>query len=82
MTEDNVRSMFGGPPMVKEPNAETIDALEELLQMAMAGEIIGVAFVYHFFDGTAAWSHGGQIGSYSGLGAAHMLTRGIEEACE
>ena len=64
-----VVAIFGGPTGEPKPNENTIATLESYLEMAKAGEIIGVAVVALCADGLSRYNIGGFIGGYSMLGA-------------
>jgi hypothetical protein len=68
----NVKSLFGGPAGVAEPNEVCIDALRAVLEMAESGEIVGVAMVALDKDGLGRWEVAGRVGGYSMLGAMEM----------
>ena len=81
----NVKSLFGGPTGVPEPNETCISQLEEMLEMAKAGEIIGVSVAAVTKDGLALYRLAGLVGGFSMLGAMDVakaelidLNRGIE----
>jgi hypothetical protein len=82
MTEDNVRSMFGGPSTTRESNAAAVEVLEDALERARSGEIVGVGIVMADHDGRACFSLGGLIGGYADLGAAYTMARAIQEGSD
>ena len=69
----NVVSLDGGPAPEMQPNPELIEYLEDMLEMARGGEIIGVAALPLHWDRTASFSAGGVIGGYAQLGALAIL---------
>jgi 1,4-dihydroxy-2-naphthoyl-CoA synthase len=79
MSDDsNVRSMFGGPPITREANAAAVEVLEEALERARSGEIVGVGIVMADHDGRACFS----IGGYADLGAAYTMAQAIQEGSD
>lgn len=70
--ENNVRSLFGGATGQREPNENAISTLEELLEMARAGEIIGIAVAGLCHDGCGMYRLAGRVGGYSMLGAVEI----------
>jgi hypothetical protein len=68
----NVKSIFGGPTGLPEPNQMAIDALELILAKAQAGEVIGVVIAALHHDGMAGFQIGGMVGGYSMIGAIEM----------
>lgn len=75
----NVASLFGGPVGQREPNETCIETLEEWLEMARAGEIVGVAMAGLSFDGTARYGVGGRVGGYGIVGALEIAKTDIVE---
>lgn len=69
----NVKSLWGGPCGVPEPNANAIAVLTELLEKARSGEVIGVSVAVLHHDGLASWRNGGMVGGYALLGALEMV---------
>ena len=65
----NVKSLFGGPSGAPEPNERCIALLEEWLEMAKAGEIVGVAMAGLCRDNCARNALAGMVGGYSMIGA-------------
>jgi 1,4-dihydroxy-2-naphthoyl-CoA synthase len=81
MSDDsNVRSMFGGPSVTREANSAAVEVLEDALERARSGEIVGVGIVMADHDGRACFSLGGLIGGFADLGAAYTMARAIQEA--
>lgn len=68
MTE-KVISIHGGPTGCPEPNDACIKALEEWLELARAGEIIGVATAGLCHDGLGRWAVAGKVGGCAMVGA-------------
>jgi len=69
----NVESLYGGPSGAREPDAEAIEALEGLLEMAKSGELVGFACAVRHFDGAASWRFGGMIGGYGLIGSIETM---------
>jgi len=70
---EKVVSLYGGPTGVAEPNELCIAALEDALEKARSGEVIGVSIIRLHRDGCASWINGGFIGGFSFLGAVNMV---------
>ncbi len=51
------------------PNPECVSALEEALEQARSGEIIGVTIIKRHYDRAASFYSSGVIGSYAMIGA-------------
>lgn len=64
-----VISMCGQMVPASEPDTDTIWLLEDILERAKAGEIVGVYIAALHHDATASWSRAGMVGPYSFLGA-------------
>lgn len=56
------------------PNQTTIEALEEMLDLAKRGEIKGFAMVPLWHDNTASYLVMGRVGGYAMLGALQMVS--------
>lgn len=50
MSDDNVKSLFGGPVIQRKPDADTVEMLERLAEKARSGEIVGVGAVVLYSD--------------------------------
>ena len=74
MTDRVVSLNGGGVPQRREPVQSVIAEAERILDMARAGEIQGVGFVLLRSNGMAEYSYSGFAGSFSLVGAAHVLT--------
>lgn len=72
---DNVVSFRGGPVVAgqRAPNPSCIAALKRILQMAEAGEVVGVAVAYLRYDATADTDRAGTLGGFEMIGAVHLL---------
>ena len=74
MTDSVVSLNGGGVPQRREPVPSVIAEAERILEMARAGEIQGLGIVLLRPSGMAEYSYSGFVGSYSLVGAAHVLT--------
>ena len=74
MTDRVVSLNGGGVPQRREPVQSVIAEAERILEMARVGEIQGVGFVLLRSNGMAEYSYSGFAGSFSLVGAAHVLT--------
>lgn len=74
----NVFSLRGEPTGQPKPNEHCIATLEEWLDMARAGELIGVAMAGLRSNGCGRYAVGGTIGGYSMLGALDMATDDVK----
>ena len=75
----NVKSMFGGPTGEPEPCQATIDVLEEYLELARSGEVIGIVLAGLHKDRLATFRLGGKLGAYSILGAVEIMKHRLVE---
>ena len=73
----NVVSLHGGPTGERKPSPMCIEAIEEVLELAKAGEITGVAIASVYFDGRSDYRLSGFVGGYGLLGAVTMLQADI-----
>jgi len=76
-----VTSIFDGG-MIPEPgeaNASLVSYLEDLLEAARSGEIVGVCCANLHSDRTGGFSNVGIVGGYSMLGAINMAKRSLED---
>ncbi|MGC4008846.1 MAG: hypothetical protein QM805_07645 [Pseudomonas sp.] len=82
MSEDakasNVVSPWGYSFPERYVSDDLVKNLEELLEKAKAGEIIGAMIVSGYHDGLAGWRISGKVGNYSMLGAATLACRNLE----
>ena len=60
-------------------NATTVEALEEMLDLAKKGEIKGFAMVPMWHDNTASYLLMGRVGGYAMLGALNMIQAHLVE---
>ena len=71
--ETKVVSVHGGPvPMARENSPALIQHLEEMLEQAKSGEILGMAAAIMHRDRTTAYSVVGVIEGFSMVGALEM----------
>ena len=68
-----VKPLFGGMTYEREVVAATIDALEQILEAAKSGEIVGVAITTLDHKGMGGYSIAGRVGGYSMIGALEMI---------
>ena len=67
-----VKPLFGGLTYEREVIESTVVALEDALEAARAGEIIGVAIAMLYHKGIGGYSVCGRVGGYNMLGALEM----------
>lgn len=65
----NVQSLHGAPIQSKEPNAEMVERLEMLLEMAKSGEASGIVYACYHQDETVSYGGAGQFTNHMTLGA-------------
>lgn len=70
-----VVGLHGATPWQGEPRQTIIDTCEELLRMAKAGEMQGLAAAFLHRDHTASFRIAGLAGSYTLLGAIGVVER-------
>jgi hypothetical protein len=75
----NVTAIRGGITGELTPNAACIEALEDVLERARAGQVVGVAISELYHDGLAGWQLGGFLGGYALMGAQLMLLDALKE---
>ena len=68
----NVVVLHGGPTGSPEPNEHAIKALEEWLEMARSGELIGVVMIGAAYDDTTRSTMAGVVGSYRMVGTVEI----------
>lgn len=68
----DVVSIHGGPTGQPEPSPTCIQVLEEWLEKARSGEIVGVAIAGLCHDSCGCYALAGKVGGYSMLGAVDM----------
>lgn len=64
-----VTSLFGGPTGERVVSEAAVAALDEWLERALSGEIVGFAIAVLHHDGLGAFELAGRVGGYSMLGA-------------
>lgn len=69
---DKVVSLSGQKIPDGSPNQCAIEALEEVLEKARAGEICGVVLCALYADRSASYQINGMVGGYSLLGAVDI----------
>jgi len=74
MTDRVVSLNGGGVPQRREPVQSVIAEVERILEMARVGEIQGLGLVLLRPNHLSEYSFSGFAGSYSLVGAAHVLT--------
>ena len=70
---EKVISLNGGPLGKPQPNADCIRALEDWLEKARSGQIIGVGMVGLGFNDTGQWAVAGVVGGFSMVGALEIV---------
>jgi len=75
-----VLSLYGGPVGEHEVNETCVAALEEWLEMAKSGQIVGVCLVGLGYDNLAQYTIAGKIGGYGLVGATHMVLQELTYA--
>lgn len=77
----NVVSIDGGDIVDdREPNEHAVGTLENLLELARSGELVGVAVVCSFFDGTGQIVRSGKCDPVPVVGRLHQLAFDILRA--
>lgn len=74
-----VVSLTGGLTHQREVVPGCVSVLEDLLERARAGEIVGVAVAGLRYDATAAYRVGGRVGGYGMIGALEMIRADLVE---
>ena len=67
--DSNIAKMFDGPIPEKKPHPEAIKCLEDLLERARSGEIVGVMVASMCHDRLGQWDVAGETYGYSIVGA-------------
>jgi hypothetical protein len=70
---DNVAPLFGGPRHVREVNEIAVAALEEALEAARSGEVVGVVIARLHHDNLSSYQIAGKIGGYGIIGALEVV---------
>lgn len=68
-----VVSLHGGPTGQPAPNDQCIEALETWLEMARAGEIVGVSMVSLRKDGSTGAALAGHVGGHAMIGTLEVV---------
>lgn len=78
MSDEKVSSLFGGAVITgdKEPDPDLVEELENLLEAAKAGEIIGLAGAILYFDKTTSTRCVGTVNRAT-LGALMITQHGL-----
>lgn len=79
MTDSNVISLSGDPINSVVANETCVRVLEEWLERAKSGEVIGFAIVGRHHDQAGSFAIAGSIGGYSMLGALETAKADIVE---
>lgn len=69
----------GGLTGEKKVNPRAVEALEELLEMAWSGEIVGIAAAGMCHDGCGMYRVAGLVGGYSMLGAIDVVRSEVSD---
>ena len=81
MNRDNVTAIRGGPIYQRSrPNPHVITMLEDLLERARAGNVIGLVAVDVDEAGLACWHKAGKTGGFSLLGGVAALQSYLSDA--
>lgn len=67
-----VHSLHGALVPVREVDENAIAVLEDALERARAGEVVGVLVCEQTFDGLATYRFGGRTGTYALTGAVSV----------
>lgn len=74
----NVASFRPGDPIpVRTVEPRVVEHLEELLEKARSGEVIGICGAAQYFDGLASWHIVGLTNSFSVIGALQVMQTGL-----
>lgn len=68
----NVTSLTGAPVPTMVPNESAIELLEEMLERARSGDVVGVCITAVHADKCGSYCMAGLVGGYSILGALEM----------
>ncbi len=78
----DIASIHGYRAPMREPNERCIKALEDVLERAKSGEIVGVGIVCLYHDNFGSYHIAGTVGGYSMLGAATVLANKLAAIVE
>ena len=73
-----VRSLHGGEIHTGEPNEDAIRCLEEILDRAKSGDVVGVQMVINYSDESTGWTFGGVHWGTRTIGACFSMLQDIE----
>lgn len=76
MSDDNVKSLFGGPIVQREANTACVKILEEMLDAAKSGEVVGVALAAVYSDRGTTCRAGG-VATYGLVGQLVRVQRDV-----
>lgn len=77
-----VVGIHGYKPTFKEPNPKVIELLEDLLEQARSGEIIGLSGALLYHDKLSGTVYGGIVGTYGMVGALDVMKSELKKLCE
>lgn len=69
MSDMKVVSLNGNAPILRERNDQCVAALEDALEEAKSGEIVGVSIIKNYHDGQGSFHYAGTVGGFSMVGA-------------
>lgn len=72
MNEYKVVALNGEPAYTKEPEENCVQVIEELLERARSGEVVGIVGAVQYYDDTSTYQLGGRCGSFALLGALQV----------
>lgn len=75
----NVVSPWGYDFPERHVDENFVKALEDALEKARAGEVVGGTLILGYHDGLSSYRIAGRVASYSMLGAASMALRTLQE---
>lgn len=76
---EKVTNIFGGATVSQKPNEATIAFLEDLLERAKSGDVVGVAVSSLHWDQAASYAVVGSVGGYSMIGGLEMAKATVVE---
>lgn len=74
----NVVSPWGCAIPVRTVQPDLVKSLEELLEKAKSGEIVGGIFVVGYYDQLSSFQILGRVGTYALVGAMTIAARNLE----
>lgn len=75
----SVVSLNGGPTGERQVNEDTVETLEELLEKARSGHVVGLGAVVLEHNGVSEWRLVGRVGGFNMLGATDVLMAEVRE---